>query len=171
MRAATPLVALALVAGCSAQAAPLATGTRHVVMLSGRDDHGLLESQNLPLTGRPGSGGVVALVASGTLADVLEVRTTRLKVRAGGQTGWIDGYYTLGELRLAGPAPRCTVHLGPTDLPAGTRVEVLAQHGDQVTVRLLDGTQRTGAVPRSQVADLPPAPGRPCPDLGSGRTR
>lgn len=171
MRAATPLVALALVAGCSAQAAPLATGTRHVVMLSGRDDHGLLASQDLPLTSGPASGGVVGLVASGTLADVLEVRMTRLKVRAGDQTGWIDAFHTLGELRLAGPSPLCTVRVGAASFPAGTRVEVLAQRGDQVTVRLLDVSRRTGAVPRSQVVDLAPAPGRPCPDLSSGRTR
>lgn len=166
-----PLLFLPLaVAGCGAHPPALPAGSRHVVMMSGRDDHGLLANPNVLLTSGPGSGSVVGPLASGTLVDVLEVRGTQLKVSARGVTGWVDQFETLGELRLAGPPPSCVVRVGGTAYPAGTRVQVLQHGGRVVAVQLLDGSDRAFVVPVSRVVDRPPAPGRSCPDLSSGRT-
>lgn len=172
MRSAPVLLLLSLLlAGCGGgHQQRLVPGTRTVVMMSGRDDHGLLADPNIMLRDAPGSGSIVGPLASGTLVDVLDVQGTQLKVSARGVTGWVDQFQTLGELRLTGPPPTCAVRLGTSALPAGTRVQALRRRGGQVMVQLLDGTGRTFVVQTSEVVDLPPAPGKRCPDLSSGRT-
>ncbi len=170
-------------------------GGRRVVLVSGRDDHGLVASRQVLLRSRPDGGSVVGRLADGTLAEVHAVQGTQVQVSADGVTGWVDDFSLRGELRLAGPPPGCRVRVGGVDLPAGTRVEVLSLDGATATVRLLDptpgvgprsvgqgvagqrvvgqrvvGQRAVGTVAVSDLGELAPSPGRPCPAGASGRT-
>jgi hypothetical protein len=163
------LGAALLLTGCAGTPHPGAA-VRHVVMISGRDDHGLQASPTVLLTSRPGGGSVVGPVPDGTLVEVREVHGTQARVSASGVTGWVDDFALRGELRLAGPAPTCQVQLGSQRVPAGTRVEVLKLAGSLAQVRLLASPRTVVLVPRSWVTELAPAPGQRCPYRGSGRS-
>lgn len=163
------LVVLAVVTACGAPDGP-GDGTRRFVMVSGRDDHGLVASQTVPLRSAPGGGDVVGRLPDGTLAQVRDVRGTQVQVSASGVTGWVDDFALRGELRLAGPPPGCRVRLAGRDLPAGTRVEVLSLDEGTATVRLLDPPRTVGTLAASDIGELAPAPGQACPAAGSGRT-
>jgi hypothetical protein len=163
------LGAALLLTGCAGAPHP-GTSTRHVVMVSGRDDHGLQASPTVLLTSRPGGGPVVGPLPDGTLVEVRDVQGTQTRISAPGINGWVDDFALRGELRLAGPAPTCQVQLGDQQVPAGTRVEVLELAGSMVQVRRLDGPRIVGLVPRAWVTELAPAPGQFCPYRGSGRS-
>lgn len=169
---AAALVAVAALTACAAPAAPAtpADGARQVVMVSGRDDHGLLASQNVVVRSGPVGGDVVGHLPDGTLAQVREVRGTQVQVSAAGVTGWVDDFVLRGELRLVGPPPGCRVKLAGKDLAAGTRVEILSVDEHTAKVRLLDSPHTVGTLLTSEVAELAPPPGQPCPPSGSGRT-
>ena len=169
MRLVAALVVLVAVTACGAPDG-LADGTRRVVMVSGRDDHGLVASQNVGLRSAPDGGDVIGRLPDGTLAQVRAVRGTQVQVSASGVTGWVDDFALRGELRLAGPPPDCRVHLAGRDLPAGTRVEVLSLYEEMAKVRLLDPPRTVGTVPASDIAELAPLPGLSCPNEGSGLT-
>ncbi|MEP7019708.1 MAG: hypothetical protein ABI808_03585 [Pseudonocardiales bacterium] len=149
----------------------LAAGSRQVVMVSGRDDHGLVVSENVVLRSAPQGGVVAGRLPDGTLAQVREVRGNKVLVTASGVTGWVDDFTLRGELRLAGPPPGCRVRLAGRDLPAGTRVEVLSLDGGSARVRLLDPPRTDGTVATSEIVEVAPLPGQACPSAGSGRTR
>lgn len=168
-RLAAALLVIAAVTACGAPD-QLADGTRRVVMVSGRDDHGLVASENVVLRSAPDGADVVGHLPDGTLAQVRAVRGTQVQVSSSGVTGWVDDFVLRGELRLAGPPPGCGVHLAGRDLPAGTRVEVLSLYEDTAKVRLLDPPRTVGTVPVSDIAELAPLPGQSCPQTGSGRT-
>ena len=190
-RAASPaLVVLAAVMACGATACAathgvageppdgssdgpsqaLAQGTRRVVMVSGRDDHGLVASPNIVLRSAPGGGDVVGRLPDGTLAQVREVHGNQVRVSASGVTGWVDDFALRGELRLAGPPPGCRVRLAGHDVGAGTRVEVLSLYEGTARVRLIDPPGTIGTVATSEIAELAPLPGQSCPSAGTGRT-
>ena len=140
----------------------LTDGTRRVVMVSGRDDHGLVASKNVALLSVPEGGDIVGGLPDGTLAQVREVRGTKVRVSASGLTGWVDDFVLRGELRLAGPPPGCRVRVAGRDLPAGTRVEVLSLAGATAKVRLLDPPHTVGTVAAAEIAELAPLPGQAC---------
>ena len=144
---------------------------RHVVLVSGRDDHGLLATPSVTLMSRPGGHEVAGPVVDGTLAEVLAVRGTQVQIRAGDVTGWVDDFSLRGELRLAGPPPTCAVVVSGDRLPAGTRVEVLRLADQQAQVRVLDRSALPGWVPAADVTERAPEPGQRCPDRSSGRSR
>lgn len=166
---AAALIVMAAVTACGAPDG-LADGTRPVVMVSGRDDHGLVASQNIVLRSAADGASVVGHLPDGTLAQVRAVRGTQVQVSASGVTGWVDDFFLRGELRLAGPPPDCRVLLAGRDLPAGTRVEVLSLYQETAKVRLLDPPRTVGTVPAFDIAELAPPPGQSCPKAGSGRT-
>ena len=148
--------------GWDAPSAGLAEGTRRVVMVSGRDDHGLVATKNVALRSVPAGGDVVGHLPDGTLAQVREVRGNQVRVSASGLTGWVDDFVLRGELRLAGPPPGCRVSLAGLDLPAGTRVEVLSLDGATADVRLLDSPYAVGTVAASLITEMAPLPGQSC---------
>lgn len=160
-----------LVATACGQAGAASAPQRHVVLVSGRDDHGLLATPSVTLMSRPGGHEVTGPVVDGTLAEVLAVRGTQVQVRVGDLTGWVDDFSLRGALRLAGRPPTCAVEVSGARLPAGTRVEVLRVAGQLAQVRVLDRSARTGWVPSADVTELAPAPGQRCPDRSSGRSR
>jgi hypothetical protein len=139
-------------------------------MVSSRDDHGLVASQDVGLRSAPEGGDLVGHLPDGTLAQVRAVRGTQVQVSAAGVTGWVDDFALRGELRLAGPPPGCHVLLAGHDLPAGTRVEVLSLDKDTAKIRLVDPPRTVGTVPASEIAELAPLPGWSCPKEGPGLT-
>ena len=169
----TALIVMATVTACGAPDGigdGSGDGARRVVMVSGRDDHGLVAVRNIALRPAPDGGGVVGRLPDGTLAQVREVRGAQVQVSASGVTGWVDDFVLRGELRLAGPPPGCRVHLAGRDLPAGTRVEVLSLDKETAKVRLIDPPHTVGTVLASNIAELAPLPGQSCATAGSGRT-
>lgn len=94
------LVALAL-AWRATLAAPGATkSAATVVLVSGRDDHGLLVAPTVALVRTPGSTVVVDEVPDGTFARALEQRGDWLRVQAIANPqldGWINDFYLRGQ--------------------------------------------------------------------------
>lgn len=84
-------------------ARPAADGAGAIVLVSGRDDHGLLQQAELPLVTQPDGADVVAHVPDGTFAEVLEARGTWLHIRSltdPSATGWIDDFHLRGRAVL-----------------------------------------------------------------------
>lgn len=146
------LAALATVsAGCGAATSPTATPPR-VLIVSGRDDHGLLAEPVVALSRRPGGPPSQDRVPDGTLVAVVEARHEWIRVRAleGAEAeGWVNDYYL-----------RRTAHRAC----GNQRVELLAVSAGRVRVRPTSGGA-PGWVPRDNVAELPGTvadPSRPC---------
>ena len=159
-----------VVAECGGGSHPAAAGStgfpRPYVLISGRDDHGLLQLPRVPLYEKPGGTTEVAEVADGTLARVLVERGSWVRlapVDGVSPSGWSDDFRLRGVVHLVGPAPACRVPLGGRRLPAGEQATVLAVHGGTVQVRLVRRPAVTGAVPLRFVRELPPSPDNPCP--------
>lgn len=103
--AALVLVALALGAGLVVRAArgavpAPAPPTAPIVLLSGRDDHGLLAQPFVTLAAAPNSPQPLGRVRDGTFMRVLEQRGTWMQVQmlaAPYQTGWVDDFYLRGR--------------------------------------------------------------------------
>jgi len=163
-----PLVAAALAGALVlSAAATLASGPRQagsgsmdrrLVLVSGRDDHGLLAAAQVALREHPGGGNGVAQVDDGTLAEVVSTQGTWLEVRTvEGRTvqGWVDDFYLRGSVHLIGPAPACQVQLGGQWLAAGEQAVVLDVRGAQAQVRVIR-TGQVGWIERSTVHELAP---------------
>lgn len=67
-----------------------------VVMISGRDDHGLLQEPSVSLYSAPQGDTVVARTPDGTFARVVDQRGEWIRVQLLGNpqaVGWVDDYY------------------------------------------------------------------------------
>lgn len=99
----TRALAVALVlAGCAATGADEG-GSRAIVLVSGRDDHGLLQLSEVPLYTEPEGTEEVGRLPDGSFAEVLEVRGTWLEIRSLGKpsvTGWIDDFFLRDRVLL-----------------------------------------------------------------------
>lgn len=72
-----------------------------IVMISGRDDHGLLQEPSVSLFDAPQGDTVVARTPNGTFARVVEQRGEWLRVQLLGNpqaVGWVDDYYLRSRL-------------------------------------------------------------------------
>ncbi|MFC4150442.1 SH3 domain-containing protein [Micromonospora mangrovi] len=143
----------------SAPPARAATGDGRLVLVSGRDDHGLLAVERVALRDRPAADAAeVGQVPDGTLARVEEVRGSWLRVRTveGPPTrGWLDDFFLRGGVHLVGPPPTCAVPFGGGTVPVGEQAVVLDLRADRAEVRI----NRTGAtdwVDRAVVREIPP---------------
>ncbi len=70
--------------------------TGMVVMISGRDDHGLLQEPSVSLFSAPQGDTVVARTPDGTFARVVDQRGEWIRVQLLGNpqaVGWVDDYY------------------------------------------------------------------------------
>ncbi|MGH8968763.1 MAG: SH3 domain-containing protein [Actinomycetes bacterium] len=146
-------------------------GTGRIVLVSGRDDHGLLASATVGLVAGPGSTKAVDEARDGTLVQVVRTRGEWLDVRTveGRQArGWVNDFYLRGVVHLVGPAPSCRIPLAGHDHPAGQQAIIEAVEPGRVLVRAQhDGG--TGWVPRRHVQEMPPSSGSPCASShGSG---
>jgi hypothetical protein len=87
------LVALVL-AGCAGAVGQ--DGSGPIVLVSGRDDHGLLQLSQVPLYAEPEGGAIIGDLPDGSFAEVLEVRGTWLEIQSLADpttTGWIDDFF------------------------------------------------------------------------------
>ena len=155
---------------------------RPIVLVSGRDDHGLVELEEVALLAAPALEGdevVVTTVPDGTLVRVLgDDGGSWLEVVPldGGLAGWIDDHRLRGTAHVVGEDAACATPLhaeaaGPVlaELRASEQVELLDDHttpdGDRwVGVRVLQGGA-LGLVPAdrlSQQPGPPPVPGVDC---------
>ena len=131
------VAALGLVAGSCGGGAP-ASGP--IVLVSGRDDHGLVYRAAVGLARAPGESTYPASVPDGTIARVVEQRSEWSKVRAIGsdQGGWINDFY-LRHIAVGLQPPRQVTFLDaavrdgtvmvlvrPRDEPAGAGTWVAA---------------------------------------------
>ena len=87
----------ALVA-CGSQSVPSPSfdGRGAIVLVSGRDDHGLVVNHQVPLYRDPDGTEPVADIADGQFARVLEVRGTWLQLESLDATpvrGWVDDFF------------------------------------------------------------------------------
>lgn len=141
-----------------------------IVLVSGRDDHGLDRVDELPLHDGPG-GEVVGTVAADTLARVHTTEGSWLEITTlEGPTleGWIDEFLVRGDLHVVLPdAPACGAPTAEGDLPPSARVRVVDVHTgaggvDRVGVVQV-GDEREHHVERHWVRELP----GPAPRLGT----
>ncbi|GAA2155302.1 hypothetical protein GCM10009844_42210 [Nocardioides koreensis] len=167
------LVALAVHGLGGSSAAPATMGTAPVVddprlvLVSGRDDHGMVALDQVPLYDAPEGGHRVATVHDGTLAEVLAVDGQWLQVRAvegGSQIGWIDDFHLRGEVRLVGAAPGCATTVAGRPRQGGTLVVVRELRQDKVWVETVTPPVTKGWAPRADVQELPPQ-GEHCGDI------
>jgi hypothetical protein len=159
---------------------------RRYLLVSGRDDHGLLELATVPLASHPGfhehSGAghdqAAAQVADGTIVRVVAVRADwhLVETLSGPPArGWVDDYRLRGTARLVGAAPRCAVRVGQVVASPGEPVELLGVDGEDVEVRLERDPSVRGLVQSRYVRELPPSSTDPCArtvtdQVRSGRT-
>lgn len=177
-RAARALTALVVLAGLpltgcrtGAAAGPSATASggearvaSRLVLVSSRDDHGLVAAPGVALRESPTGRALPGLVADGTLARVVAREGTWLDIRTldgPAMSGWVDDFYLRGSLRLVGDSPACSVTLGGHVERGGELVTALDVRAGQVLVRV-DRDRATGWVARAVVRELPPQPEDGC---------
>jgi hypothetical protein len=105
------------------------------VLVSGRDDHGLLRDHEVAVYAAPGdSARPVGLVHDGRLAHVLETRGTWLRVQALGSppaTGWLEDFYLRDRAQRLDRAREQVVLVDAADTTGEVQVAVrpVAQPG------------------------------------------
>lgn len=150
---------LAASAGCSAEAAQERPSDGRLVLVSGRDDHGMLAHDQVEVYDGPESSSVLGRIDDGTLARVVDVEGQWLQVETveGDRvSGWVDDFFLRGEVRLVGPAPGCEPLVGNRPQEPGLLVVVRAVRGGQVLVESVAGSGVRGWAPRDVVQELPP---------------
>lgn len=179
LRVAAPAGAAALLVGLGlhgldgAGSAPATMGTAaavshpRLVLVSGRDDHGMAATDRVPLYDAPEGHRRVATVHDGTLAEVLSTDGQWLQVRAvegGSQIGWVDDFFLRGEVRLVGPAPSCETSVAGRPRDGGTVAVVRRLRQGKVWVETLTPPVARGWAPLADVQELPPQ-GTSCGDI------
>lgn len=149
------------VSGCGGPAAGDDEGRPdgRLVLVSGRDDHGLLAQEAVPLYDAPGGSASVGEIADGTLVHVRQIRGTWLQVvtaEGPAARGWVDDYFLRGEVRLVGEAPSCRSRLAGEPVEGGTPVVASAVRGAEVLVVAAADPRLRGWVPRRDLQELPP---------------
>lgn len=166
--------ALLLLGGCGegVPAQERATDGR-LVMISGRDDHGLVATERVTL--RDGvDGQPLTSVPDGVLVSVLDRDGQWLEVQTveGTQAvGWVDDFRLRGELRLVGAPPSCRSTLARRPVEGGTPVTVWQVDGDRVLVETVAEPQTRGWAPRADLQELPPQGDDCAEDPPGGRHR
>jgi hypothetical protein len=120
---------------------------RSVLLVSGRDDHGLIAEREVGLSRWIG-GEPEAEVADGTLVRVEATHGEWIQVHAlegSAASGWINDYYLRGTAHVTRRV---------ASFPLNTQVELLDVERGRVQVRSLE-TKHIGWVPRSAVTELP----------------
>lgn len=141
-----------------------------LVLVSGRDDHGMVVAHRVPLYDAPRGEREVANVHDGTLVEVLEVDGQWLQVRAvegPSSIGWVADFYLRGESRLVGAPPSCSVRLGDAVREGGTVVVVRRLDAGRVLVETVTPPVVRAWGRRSDLQELPPQ-GMRCGDVPAG---
>lgn len=132
-----------------------------LVLVSGRDDHGLVARERVPVYDGPASDKQVGTVADGTLAHVKETDGSWLRVvTAEGRPveGWVDDFFLRGVVHLVGPAPSCRALVRGRPVTPGLQVVVhRLRDGRALVTGVADPTLR-GWASREDVQELGPQP-------------
>ncbi|MGK2874939.1 MAG: hypothetical protein ACSLEW_04745 [Nocardioides sp.] len=170
----TMLLAGIVASGCGGPAAapdPVTAqpqpGDGRLVLVSGRDDHGMVALRRVPVYEEPEAGHVAAKIVDGTLARVVEIEGQWLRVETveGPRlAGWVNDFYLRGEARLVGPPPSCAVRVDGSRRDGGTLVVVRELRDDRVLVETVTPPSARGWSPRADLQELPPQ-GNRCGDI------
>jgi len=165
------VLAGALLSGCAGQAAPEKdTGDGRLALLSGRDDHGEVALDMVPVYDVANGSHVVGKVHDGTLVNVVERDHMAMHiatVEGPSVSGWVDDFYLRGEMHLVGAPPDCSSTIGDTDVEGGRLVLVYGIKDNRVLVQTVPSTEPSappevrGWAPRGDLQELPPQ-GRKC---------
>lgn len=178
LAAAALLVGAAVVGGAAHDEAPAAEAPAagstaaepRLVLVSGRDDHGMVVADQVPLYDAPQGTRQVAAVHDGTLVEVLETDGQWLQVRSvegPDAIGWVDDFFLRGEARLVGAPPSCGVRLDGTVRDGGTLVVVRRLEAGRVLVETVTPPVVRAWGRRSDLQELPPQ-GTRCGDVPPG---
>lgn len=132
-----------------------------LVLVSGRDDHGLVAHERVPVYDGPDSDRQVGTVADGTLARVDDADGSWLHVEtAEGPSvqGWVDDFFLRGVVHLVGDGPTCRARVDGRPVVAGLQVVVDDLRDGRVLVSGVAGPAVHGWAPRSAVQELGPQP-------------
>jgi hypothetical protein len=143
----------------SGDASPRPDG--RMVLVSGRDDHGLLAHERVPVYDGPASEEKVGTVPDGTLAHVTRTDGSWLHVVAAeGRPvdGWVDDFYLRGVVHLVGAAPSCEARVDGRPVTAGVQVVVHDLRDGQVLVSGVADPGVRGWASREDVQELAPQP-------------
>lgn len=171
---ATVLLVAIVATGCGgpdAAPAPVTVppqqGDGRLVLVSGRDDHGMVAMRRVPLYEEPEASHAVAKIVDGTLARVVEIEGQWLRietVEGPDLTGWVNDFYLRGEARLVGPPPSCTVRVDGVRRDGGTLVVVRELRGERVLVETVTPPSVRAWARRADLQELPPQ-GNRCGDI------
>lgn len=158
------LLAVAVLVAATATACGSATGESRatdgrLAFVSGRDDHGLMALEEVPVYDGPRSDHVVGQISDATLVQVIEAEGTWQHVETvqGAEVeGWLDDFYLRGEVRLVGAPPTCQSRIGSTVVPGGTLVSIWRAVDQQVQVEEVAAPHLRGWAARDDVQDLSP---------------
>lgn len=154
------VLAAALLTGCGGRGqGSHDTGDGRLALVSGRDDHGFVNLDQVPVYSEESDKHVIGTIHDGTLVRVLARQHTSMRVitlEGPHVTGWLDDFYLRGQLRLVGPPPRCGSRIGSTAVEGGREVTVYDVQGAQVLVQSETGDRVRGWAVRSQLQELPP---------------
>lgn len=140
---------------------PSADPDGRLVLVSGRDDHGLVAHERVPVYDGPASDERIGTVADGTLARVDDGDGSWLHVAtAEGPSveGWVDDFYLRGVVHLVGDAPSCRARVDGRRVVAGLQVVVDDLRGGRVLVSGVARPAVHGWAPRADVQELGPQP-------------
>ncbi len=132
-----------------------------LVLVSGRDDHGLVAKRRVPVYDAAGSTRAVGTVADATLARVLGSDGSWLHlatVEGEPVDGWVDDFFLRGVVHLVGPEPSCRAEINGHRVVAGLQVVVRQERGGQVLVTGLTDPTVRGWTSRDSVQELGPQP-------------
>jgi len=162
-RISTGLVVAVLVAAttsaCGADAGQERASDGRLAMVSGRDDHGLMATESIPVYDGPRSDHVIATVPDSTLVQVVAADATWqhiVSVEGEHVDGWLDDFYLRGAVRLVGAAPSCQTRIGAQPVPGGTLVTIWRAVDQQVQVEEVAEPHRRGWAARTDVQELAP---------------
>lgn len=162
--ASAALLLLGLVlTGCGGAASgdPSSRPDGRLVLVSGRDDHGLVAHERVPVYAGPASDDEVGTVADGTLAHVTRTDGAWVHVVTAEGTpaeGWVDDFFLRGAVHLVGRAPSCEARVDGRPVTAGLQVVVRQVRGRKVLVSGVADPEFRGWAARSDVQELAPQP-------------
>ena len=145
--------------GCAAGADDDTASDGRLVLVSGRDDHGMLADGRVDVYGAPESTTKTDVIPDGTLARVVQADGQWMRIEtAEGKpvSGWIDDFFLRGQAHLVGPSPECRPQVSNQLQDAGLLVVVHDVREGEVLVESAGETPVRGWTPREAVQELPP---------------
>lgn len=132
--------------------------TSRALLVSGRDDHGLVATHEVPLAATAEGTGPAGLLHDGSVVELLSVQGRAHLVRSGSTSGWLDDEQLRSRVHLVGALPSCEPVVAGRRLPAGEQADLLAVVAGGVRIRLVRQPEVVAVVPLSTVSEVAPRP-------------